>query len=166
MMPRHSEEVPLPEAFTIVNLAAVHDTAPENGFGDRWEARVARTSLKAEHTGVTHFRLRPFTHPHSDAEENYVVLSGSGRVKLDGRLFELAPRKRNSRSARDGARLEAGPAGVSCSPSVATMPATASRPRTPGPTDRRVAQRARSLSVRFPTTCRSRCVPLARRLAM
>jgi hypothetical protein len=32
----------LPEAFTIVSLAAVDDAAPGNGFGDRWEARVAR----------------------------------------------------------------------------------------------------------------------------
>jgi mannose-6-phosphate isomerase-like protein (cupin superfamily) len=117
MMPRHSKGVPLPEAFTIVNLAAVHDAAPENGFGDRWEARVARTSLKAEHTGVTHFRLRPgkrspFTHRHSDAEEIYVVLSGSGRVKLDDRLFDLAPGDAIRVAPATARAFEAGPEGL------------------------------------------------------
>ena len=38
---------------TLINLAAVEDAAPANGFGDRWEARVARTALDAERTGVT-----------------------------------------------------------------------------------------------------------------
>ena len=49
----------MPEAFTKVSLAAVHDAAPGNGFGDRWEARVARDALAAERTGVTLFRLLP-----------------------------------------------------------------------------------------------------------
>jgi mannose-6-phosphate isomerase-like protein (cupin superfamily) len=84
----------MPEAFTKVNLAAVDDAAPANGFGDRWEARVAREALAAERTGVTHFRLlpgkrSPFTHRHADAEEVYVVLGGSGRAKLDGELLDV-----------------------------------------------------------------------------
>jgi mannose-6-phosphate isomerase-like protein (cupin superfamily) len=83
------------EAFTKVNLAEVQDAAPANGFGDRWEARVAREAVAAERTGVTHFRLRPgkrspFTHRHTDAEEIYVVLGGSGRAKLDGELMDVA----------------------------------------------------------------------------
>jgi mannose-6-phosphate isomerase-like protein (cupin superfamily) len=86
----------MPEAFTKVNLAAVDDAAPANGFGDRWEARVARETVGAQQTGVTHFRLlpgrrSPFTHRHANAEEIYVVLSGSGRVKLDGELLDVGP---------------------------------------------------------------------------
>jgi mannose-6-phosphate isomerase-like protein (cupin superfamily) len=86
----------MPEAFTMVNLAAVDDAAPANGFGDRWEARVAREALAAEHTGVTYFRLlpgkrSPFTHRHANAEEIYVVLSGSGCVKLDDELLDVGP---------------------------------------------------------------------------
>src|SRR3954454_19890475 len=82
--------------FTRVNLAAVEDAAPANGFGDRWEARVARESLDAQRTGATLFRLKPgkrspFTHRHIEAEEVYVVLGGSGRVKLDGELFDVGP---------------------------------------------------------------------------
>jgi quercetin dioxygenase-like cupin family protein len=79
---------------TQVNLADVEDAAPGNGFGDRWEARVAREALDAEQTGLTHFRLRPgkrspFVHRHKRAEEVYLVLAGSGRIKLDDELSEL-----------------------------------------------------------------------------
>jgi quercetin dioxygenase-like cupin family protein len=81
-------------AYTQINLADVDDAAPANGFGDRWEARVARVPLGAEQTGVTHFRLRPgkrspFVHRHARAEEVYVILSGSGRIKLDDELREV-----------------------------------------------------------------------------
>jgi uncharacterized cupin superfamily protein len=87
---------PVPGTFTKVSLAAVDDAAPANGFGDRWEARVAREALGAERTGVTFFRLlpgkrSPFTHRHTDAEEIYVVLSGTGRVKLDDELHDVEP---------------------------------------------------------------------------
>jgi mannose-6-phosphate isomerase-like protein (cupin superfamily) len=83
-------------SFTKISLLAVDDAAPANGFGDRWEARVAREALGAQDTGVTHFRLRPgrrspFAHRHREAEEIYVVLSGSGRVKLDDEVFEVRP---------------------------------------------------------------------------
>ncbi len=83
-------------AFTKVSLAAVDDAAPANGFGDRWEARVARHALGAERTGVTLFRLHPgkrspFTHRHTGAEEIYLVIRGSGRVKLDDELFDVGP---------------------------------------------------------------------------
>ena len=107
----------MPEAFTKISLAAVDDVAPANGFGDRWEARVARDDLAAERTGVTLFRLfpgkrSPFTHRHTDAEEIYVVLSGSGRAKLDGALIELA-RLDCLRLAPATARaFEAGPDGL------------------------------------------------------
>jgi mannose-6-phosphate isomerase-like protein (cupin superfamily) len=82
------------EPYTQINLAEVEDAAPANGFGDRWEARVARTPLDAEQTGVTHFRLRPgkrspFTHRHIEAEEVYVILAGSGRIKLGDELREV-----------------------------------------------------------------------------
>jgi mannose-6-phosphate isomerase-like protein (cupin superfamily) len=75
------------EPWTLINLDDVEDAAPGNGFGERWEARVARVDLGAERTGLTLFRLRPgrrspFVHRHREAEEVYVVLSGDGLVKL------------------------------------------------------------------------------------
>jgi quercetin dioxygenase-like cupin family protein len=103
--------------FTHINLSDVEDAAPANGFGDRWEARVARQALGAKQTGVTHFRLRPgrrspFAHRHAEAEEVYVILAGSGRIKLGDELAEVRPLDA-IRVAPDVARaFEAGPDGL------------------------------------------------------
>ena len=83
----------MPDPYTRVSLAAVPDVAPANGFGERWEARVAREALGARATGVSHFRLppggrSPFCHRHGEAEEVYVILRGSGRARLDGDFVE------------------------------------------------------------------------------
>jgi uncharacterized cupin superfamily protein len=107
----------MPEAFTKINLADVEDAAPGNGFGDRWEARVAREALAAERTGVTYFRLHPgkrspFTHRHTDAEELYVVLGGSGRVKLDDEVLDLGPLDGLRVAPATARAFEAGPEGL------------------------------------------------------
>ncbi len=82
----------MPNRYSQVNLVDIEDVAPANGFADRWEARVARTVLGAQQTGVTHFRLlagkrSPFAHRHATAEEIYVILSGTGRLKLDDQII-------------------------------------------------------------------------------
>jgi mannose-6-phosphate isomerase-like protein (cupin superfamily) len=84
------------DSWTHLNLDEVEDAAPGNGFGERWEARVAREPLDAERTGLTHFRLRPgkrspFNHRHREAEEIYVVLSGTGLVKLGDEVRPVRP---------------------------------------------------------------------------
>jgi quercetin dioxygenase-like cupin family protein len=104
-------------AHTHIHLLEVEDAAPANGFGDRWEARVARTALAAEQTGVTHFRIRPgqrspFTHRHVEAEEIYVVLSGSGRVKLDDEIAEVRPLDAIRVAPQVARAFEAGPDGL------------------------------------------------------
>jgi mannose-6-phosphate isomerase-like protein (cupin superfamily) len=81
--------------YSQVNLAEIEDAALANGFDHRWQARVARTALGAQQTGVTHFRLlaekrSPFVHRHAKAEEIYVILSGSGRIKLDDEILDVA----------------------------------------------------------------------------
>jgi mannose-6-phosphate isomerase-like protein (cupin superfamily) len=86
----------MPDSWTHLNLDAVEDAAPANGFGERWEARVARTDLGAERTGLTHFRLHPgmrspFSHRHREAEEVYVVLSGEGLAKLGEEIRPVGP---------------------------------------------------------------------------
>jgi quercetin dioxygenase-like cupin family protein len=78
-------------AWTKLNLDDVEDAAVSNGFGDRWEARVARQDLGAERAGLTLFRIHPgrrspFSHRHREAEEIYVVISGEGTVKLGDEL--------------------------------------------------------------------------------
>jgi mannose-6-phosphate isomerase-like protein (cupin superfamily) len=82
-------------SYTKVNLRQVEDMAVKHGFADHQEARFPRTDLGAEQTGVAYLVIKPgrreaFAHRHRTAEEVYVVLSGSGRVKLDRELVELA----------------------------------------------------------------------------
>jgi uncharacterized cupin superfamily protein len=71
----------------------------ENGAregGPTLEARFARNAIESEHIGVSHFRYAPGRrsnrgHSHTEQEEVYVVLSGSGRVKLDDELADVRP---------------------------------------------------------------------------
>jgi len=78
--------------FTTVNLKEV-----ENSAGERspdLEARFARSRLDSEHLGVSYFRYAPGYrstdgHSHREQEEVYLVVSGSGRVKLDDEIVEL-----------------------------------------------------------------------------
>ncbi len=64
------------------------------GFGEHGEVRFARDDFGARDTGFTYHRTNPnvhggFGHHHQAAEEVYVVLSGSGRVKLDDDIVEI-----------------------------------------------------------------------------
>jgi mannose-6-phosphate isomerase-like protein (cupin superfamily) len=107
----------MPSGHTRINLAEVEDAAPANGFGARWEARVAREDLDAEQTGVTYFRLRPgkrspFVHRHRRAEEVYVVLGGSGRVKLDDEIFAVHALDAVRVAPEVARAFEAGPEGL------------------------------------------------------
>jgi uncharacterized cupin superfamily protein len=110
--------------YTKLNLLDVDDAAVPNGFSHRWEARVAREPLGAQRTGLTHFRLRPgrrspFSHRHRDAEEIYVIIAGSGQVKLDDELIEVRPYDAIRLSPGVARAFEAGPDGlefVACGP--------------------------------------------------
>ncbi len=80
--------------FTHTKLTDVKDSAPEFGMEDVQEARFAKGDLDAEKTGVSHHRLKPgkrtpFGHRHEDAEEVYIVIAGSGRMKLDDEIIEV-----------------------------------------------------------------------------
>jgi uncharacterized cupin superfamily protein len=102
---------------TQISLDEVEDVAPGNGFDDRWEARVARSALDAEQTGVSHFRLHPgkrspFSHRHRHAEEIYVILAGAGRVKLDDDLFAVRARDAIRVAPGVARAFEAGPEGL------------------------------------------------------
>jgi mannose-6-phosphate isomerase-like protein (cupin superfamily) len=82
--------------YTIKNLREVEDMAAAQGFGEVMEARFAHGDLDAERTGVSLHRVKPgkrqaFAHRHKEMEEIYVVVSGSGRVKLDDQIEEVGP---------------------------------------------------------------------------
>ena len=80
--------------YTIKNLRQVDDMAASQGFGEVQEARFAHGDLDAEQIGISLQRVKPgkrhaFAHRHKEAEEVYVVISGSGRVKLDDEVKEI-----------------------------------------------------------------------------
>ena len=104
-------------AHTKVNIDEIEDAAVANGLGDRWEARVAREPLGAADTGVTHFRLKagkrsPFAHRHARAEEVYVILAGTGQVKLDDELSPVGPLDAIRVAPHVARAFEAGPDGL------------------------------------------------------
>jgi mannose-6-phosphate isomerase-like protein (cupin superfamily) len=83
-------------SFTHKKLTDVEDSAPKFGIDELQEARFAKYDLDAEQTGVSLMRVKPekrqgFGHKHENCEEVYVVLSGSGRVKLDDDIVEIEP---------------------------------------------------------------------------
>jgi len=78
------------------NLRDVRDMAPDAGFSEVQEARFARGDLQAEDTGLAYHVLRAgkrqaFAHRHDAAEEIYVVLSGTGRMKIDDDVLAVGP---------------------------------------------------------------------------
>ena len=82
-------------SYTLKQLTDVKDSAPAFGLGEVQESRFAGADLEATDTGFAHQRIKPnqrvpFAHRHENAEEVYVVLAGSGRVKLDDEIVGLA----------------------------------------------------------------------------
>jgi len=80
-------------SWTKKGLTEVENSAPKFGFPDG-EARFAFGELEASDTGCAYFRFgpgdrSPFAHKHENAEEVYVVLSGSGRAKLDDDVVDI-----------------------------------------------------------------------------
>ena len=80
---------------TIFNLRKSEDLAAKHGFGEAQEARFPYADLDAESTGIGLIKVKPgqrqpFAHRHDKAEEIYVVLSGSGRIKLDDEIHDIA----------------------------------------------------------------------------
>ena len=91
--------------YTIKNLREAKDVAAEAGLSDSLEARFAHEDLESETSGISYQVIKagqrqPFAHKHEEMEEIYVVISGSGRVKLDDVLEDVRP--------LDAIRIEAG----------------------------------------------------------
>lgn len=104
-------------SFTKTHLPDVEDSAAQHGFGDIQAVRFAQGTLDAEQTGISHHTLKPgrrqpFGHRHEAAEEIYVVLSGSGRARLDDETVDLAPLDALRIAPGVMRRLEAGPDGM------------------------------------------------------
>ena len=82
-------------SYTIKNLRDdVDDMAPRFGMSPQLEARFARDALGCEKGGLSYQRFAagaraPFGHRHGEQEELYVIVSGSGRVKLDEEVRDV-----------------------------------------------------------------------------
>ena len=105
------------QSYTVKNLRDVEDVAPKFGFDAVQESRFAWRDLNAERTGLALMGVKPgqrqaIAHRHDQAEEIYVVLSGSGRIKLDDEILDVHPMDA-IRIAPGVARvLEGGPDGI------------------------------------------------------
>jgi mannose-6-phosphate isomerase-like protein (cupin superfamily) len=81
---------------TIKNLKAdIDDSAPKFGMAPDVEAHFARDDIGAHNFGLSYQRLAPnarmpFGHRHGEQEEVYVIVGGSGRVKVDDDVHDLS----------------------------------------------------------------------------
>jgi quercetin dioxygenase-like cupin family protein len=76
--------------YVVKNLLEIDDLFE----GPEVEARFSRKYLDSEELGVSLFRYAPNTaatdgHHHKVQEEAYVVVAGSGRIRLDDEVIEL-----------------------------------------------------------------------------
>jgi mannose-6-phosphate isomerase-like protein (cupin superfamily) len=101
--------------YSIVNLREIDDSV--GGQVEGLEARFSRTLIESRDLGVSLFSYKPgvrppFAHSHREQEEAYVVVAGSGRIRIgdevrDIRLWDVV------RVAPEVVRgFEAGPDGL------------------------------------------------------
>jgi mannose-6-phosphate isomerase-like protein (cupin superfamily) len=101
--------------YSVVNLKEVDDAAA--GRGGAVEARIGRSHLDSRELGVSYFRYGPgyrsgMGHHHREQEEAYVVVSGSGRVKLDDDVIDLRQWDAVRVAPETVRAFEAGPEGL------------------------------------------------------
>ena len=78
------------------NLREVEDAAVKHGFSETQMARFAGGDLGCERIGLALEGVKPgrrqaFGHRHEEDEEVYVILDGSGRMRLGEEVIEVGP---------------------------------------------------------------------------
>jgi mannose-6-phosphate isomerase-like protein (cupin superfamily) len=103
--------------YTRKNLREVENAAPRFQMPSEMEARFARTPVEGETLGLSlmtlapNFRI-PFGHKHESQEEVYVIVRGSGQIRVEGEIVEVAQWDA-IRFDKDTMRaVEAGPDGI------------------------------------------------------
>jgi gentisate 1,2-dioxygenase len=97
-------------AFTLRNIKAdLEDIGPRFEGAPDLEFRAATGPLELEKTALSYQRVPPgyrfpYGHTHLTQEEVYVVLRGSGRMKVDDEIVEL--------EEWDAVRVPPGPDGL------------------------------------------------------
>ncbi len=103
--------------YTIKNfLTDIKDNAAGRG-AEGVEARFGRSAMESEHLGVSLYRLAPnqrmpWGHRHREQEEAYVVVAGSGRMRLDGETVDVRQWDLIRVSPPVARGFEAGPEGI------------------------------------------------------
>jgi uncharacterized cupin superfamily protein len=81
--------------YTIKNVKQdLEDQAPKFGM-EGVEARFGRRALGLDKLGFSYQRLDPdvrlpFGHRHAEQEEVYIVLEGSGRIKIEDEVHDIS----------------------------------------------------------------------------
>jgi mannose-6-phosphate isomerase-like protein (cupin superfamily) len=78
--------------YAIVNLLEIEDSVGDRVPG--LEGRFSRKLIASRDLGISHFRYAPNLrsprgHSHREQEEAYVVVTGSGRVRLDDEIRDI-----------------------------------------------------------------------------
>jgi uncharacterized cupin superfamily protein len=102
---------------TVVNLKDVENMAEKFGFAPDLEARFASGDLGLEKSGLSYQALMPgkrapFGHRHTEQEEIYVVLRGSGRIKVDDEITDVRELDAVRVPPEAARAFEAGPDGI------------------------------------------------------
>ena len=104
--------------YTKLNLTEdVDDSAQKFGMGEVLQAHFAREAIEAQKFGLSLQRLKPnqrmpFGHRHAEQEEVYVVVGGSGRLKVEDEVLDLAQWDAVRVDPELVRNLEAGPDGL------------------------------------------------------
>ena len=80
--------------FTLRNIKDLEDVGSKFDGAPHLEFRLATVALGLEESGLSYQRVPPgcrfpYGHTHATQEEVYVVLRGSGRMKVDDEIVEL-----------------------------------------------------------------------------
>jgi mannose-6-phosphate isomerase-like protein (cupin superfamily) len=104
--------------FTHLNLKAdLDDVGPNFDGAPDLEFRMATRALELEQSGLSYQRIPPghrfpYGHTHKTQEEVYVVVRGSGRMKLDDEIVEVREWDAVRVSPGTWRGYEAGPQGL------------------------------------------------------
>jgi mannose-6-phosphate isomerase-like protein (cupin superfamily) len=81
--------------FTLSNLRGdLPDVGPNFDGAPHLEFRLATKALELQQSGLSYQRIPPgyrfpYGHTHAEQEEVFVVVGGSGRMKLDDEIVEV-----------------------------------------------------------------------------
>jgi mannose-6-phosphate isomerase-like protein (cupin superfamily) len=104
--------------YTHLNLRDdVDDAAARFGLSPNMETHFARSPMRLEGGGFSYQRYAPnfrapIAHRHRSQEEAYVVVAGSGRVKIEDEVRELRPWDALRFPPQTARAFEAGPDGL------------------------------------------------------